>query len=136
MKKLRKRYNPAGFALRVGKSKTGRGLFALEEIPAGACIVEYIGRPVPEAEQYTSRSKYLFETGRTTAIDGNIKENIARYINHSCAPNCEAETKNHRIYVFALRTIKAGEELNYDYGEEYFNEYFKAGGCRCDSCAA
>lgn len=125
---------PGDYALRVGRSKTGLGLFATQPIPKGACVIEYIGRPVPRAEQYTSRSKYLFETGRNMMIDGNIKANTARYINHSCKPNCEAETKNHRIYIFALRNIKPGEELSYDYGEEYFNQYFKKGGCRCGKC--
>jgi len=67
-------------------------------------------------------------------IDGNIPSNTARLINHSCLPNCEVFTKKHRIYIFAKRNIKAGEELNYDYDKEYFDEHIKPKGCRCNKC--
>ncbi|MFA5745161.1 MAG: SET domain-containing protein [Candidatus Paceibacterota bacterium] len=122
------------YALRVKRSRTGLGLFAEQDIPKSARIIEYIGRPVLDKEQYTSRSKYLFETGKNLMIDGNIKENIARYINHSCLPNCEVDIRNRRIFVFARRNIKNGEELNYDYGEEYFNQHIKPKGCLCKKC--
>jgi SET domain-containing protein len=67
-------------------------------------------------------------------IDGNIPANRARFINHSCAPNCEVRIRNRRIYIYALRTIQPGEELSYDYGEEYF-ELHLAGRCRCAKCS-
>jgi SET domain-containing protein len=67
-------------------------------------------------------------------IDGNIKENTARYINHSCRPNCEAEGPKGRIYILSTRNIKAGEELTYDYGKEYFETYIKPFGCKCVKC--
>jgi SET domain-containing protein len=132
---MRRRFTPGGYALRVGRSQTGRGVFALEPIPKGACVIEYIGRPVSEKEQYENRGKYLFWTGRGSMIDGNVPGNTAKYINHSCAPNCEIDLKTKRIYIFALRKIKAGEELTYDYDTEYFDEHIKPRGCRCSKCA-
>lgn len=135
MKKKRKsKYTVGDFALRVGKSKTGKGLFAVNPIPRKSCIIEYIGKNVKEADQYKVRSKYLFWVGKNKMINGWIKENTARYINHSCRPNCEADGPEGRIFISSIRNIKAGEELTYNYGKEYFNEYIKPKGCRCVKC--
>lgn len=134
MKKIRRVFTPGEYALRVGRSRTGLGMFAEEVIPRGACIIEYTGRPATAAEVKANKGKYLFWTSRTTMIDGNIKENKARFINHSCRPNCEIDIRNRRIYVFAKRNIKAGEELNYDYDTEYFDAHIKPKGCLCDAC--
>ncbi|HVY73002.1 MAG TPA: SET domain-containing protein-lysine N-methyltransferase [Candidatus Paceibacterota bacterium] len=130
-----KKFTPGNFKLRVGKSRTGKGLFTDEPIKKGACVIEYIGRPVVGEEQYTHRGKYLFETSKTTMIDGGIKENTARYINHSCRPNCEIDIKYKRVFVFAKRNIKAGEELTYDYDTEYFDQFIKPHGCKCQKCS-
>lgn len=135
MKKRRRVFKPGDYSLRVGRSRTGRGVFSLGPIPKGACIIEYTGRPVSEKEQYENRGKYLFWTSSTTMIDGNIPDNTARFINHSCAPNCEVDVRSRRIYVFAKRNIKAGEELNYDYDTEYFDQHIKSKGCRCKKCS-
>lgn len=135
MQKLPKRFTVGNFTLRVGRSRTGKGLFTEEKITKGACIIEYIGSPVLGAEQYTHRGKYLFETSKTTMIDGSIAANTAKYINHSCKPNCEIDIKNERVFVFALRNIKAGEELTYDYDTEYFDAHIKPRGCKCNGCA-
>jgi SET domain-containing protein len=129
------KYKVGKFALRVGKSKTGKGLFAKEEIPKGACIIEYVGRNIKKADQEKANGKYIFETGRGLMIDGNIKKNLARYINHSCAPNCEADGPRGKVFILSLRKIKEGEELTYDYGEEYFDEHIKPKGCLCKKCA-
>lgn len=123
------------FALRVGKSTTGKGLFAEEVIPKGVRVIEYIGEEVSEAKQYTIKSKYLFETGKNKMINGNIPTNTAKYINHSCKPNCEAGLVKGRVYISSLRKIKPGEELTYNYGEEYFDEHIKPKGCLCTGCA-
>jgi SET domain-containing protein len=131
---VRRRFVPGEYPLKVRRSATGLGLFAEAPIPKGECIIEYIGRPVSEREQYENKGKYLFWTGKSTMIDGNIPGNRARYINHSCAPNCEVDLKNRRIYIFALRRIKAGEELNYDYDTEYFEQHIKPRGCKCAKC--
>ncbi len=127
-------FNPGTFKLRVGNSRTGRGMFAAESIPKGACIIEYSGRPATAKQQRENTGKYLFWTSDTTMIDGNIAANKARFINHACRPNCEIDVKNKRIYVFAKRAIKAGEELTYDYGPEYFEMYFAGGRCKCPAC--
>ncbi len=123
------------FKLRVRRSKTGLGLFADQDIPKNQYLIEYFGRELSNKEQYTSTSKYLFEINSRRTIDGAISENIARYINHSCTPNCEVEIKKGRILVYSKKNIKKGEELSYDYGKEYWNEHIKPIGCKCDKCA-
>lgn len=135
MKTRRSKYTPGGFNLRVKKSKAGKGLFAEEDIPRDVCIIEYIGKPISEEKAAEDNGKYYFELSPRKTIDGNIKENIARYINHSCLGNCEAIGPNGRIFIFSRRKIKAGEELTYDYGKEYFDRHIKPFGCRCDKCA-
>lgn len=128
------KYQIEDWGLKVKKSKAGLGLFATKDIPKGICMIEYFGRELSEEEQYTSRSKYLFEINSKITIDGGSRENTARYINHSCKPNSEVEIKNKKVYIFSRKKIKAGEELCYDYGKEYFNEHIKKGGCRCVGC--
>lgn len=135
MLKRKSKYSVGDFKLRVRKSKTGKGLFTEEDIKKGSCIIEYIGTPVKEEDLYDIKALYLFETGKNKTINGNIKENTARYINHSCRPNCEAVGPSGHIYIMAMKNIKAGEELTYDYGKEYFNEYIKPKGCRCKKCS-
>jgi hypothetical protein len=132
--KKKKRRNGFRFDLKVGRSRTGLGLFAREPIKRGVRIVEYTGRTLKPGEEYTSRSKYLFEVTRTKTIDGAVKSNAARYINHSCAPNCRAENTGRRIYIVSRRRIEPGEELTYNYGKEYFDEHIKRKGCRCTKC--
>lgn len=122
------------FKLKVRRSQCGRGLFTKERIPKGSFVIEYIGRPATAKQMREDRGKYLFWTSPTTMIDGNIPANTARFINHSCAPNCEVSIRRRRVYIFALRTIQAGEELFYDYGEEYFERHL-AGRCRCSKCS-
>lgn len=136
MKRIPRRWVPLPFNLSVKRSRTGRGMFTNEPIPRGACIIEYTGTPVAPKDQEDNLGKYLFWTGRGTMIDGNIKSNTARFINHSCRPNCEIDIRKKQIFVFAKRAIKAGEELNYDYDTEYFEEHIKPIGCRCDKCIA
>ena len=117
------------------KSSAGFGLFATRAYKKGERVIEYIGRVIPLAEEYTSRSKYLFEVNSRTTIDGTTRENTARYINHSCRPNCEPNIKKGHIYIDTIKGIKAGEEFTYDYGEEYVKEHIKPFGCRCAKCA-
>jgi SET domain-containing protein len=128
------KYEILDCGLKVKKSTAGLGLFATRGIASGVCLIEYFGREISEEEQYTSKSKYLFEINSKITIDGTARENIARYINHSCKPNSEVEIKNKKVFVFSKRKIKAGEEICYDYGKEYFNEHIKKGGCRCVKC--
>lgn len=129
-----RKFEPGTHKLKVQRSKTGLGLFAHTPIKKGSCIIEYRGRPLSQKEHYTSRSKYLFEVNKRTMIDGAVRSNTARYINHSCAPNCEVELYRSRIFVMAKKNIKPGEELNYDYDTEYFDEHIKPKGCKCSKC--
>lgn len=129
----RKKYVPGDFVLQVKRSRSGLGLFAGQDIPKDSCIIEYVGREISEAEQYTSRSRYLFEVNSKKTLDGKPSINKAGYINHSCVPNAEPFINNARVYIFATRTIKAGEEIAYDYGKEYFNDYLKDV-CSCPKC--
>lgn len=117
--------------VRVGRASAGLGLFATRTFKKGERIIEYFGRTLSREEEYTSRSKYLFEVHSRKTIDGAVRTNIARYINHSCHPNCEPETVRGRVFIDAIKNIKAGEEFTYDYGEEYFNEHIRPYGCRC-----
>lgn len=109
-------------------------MFAVGPIPKNSCIIEYTGRPATSVQQKANTGKYLFWTSDTAMIDGNIPANKARFINHSCRPNCETDIKNGRIFIFSKRNIKAGEELYFDYGSEYFDMYFSNGRCRCIKC--
>ncbi|MDH5442619.1 MAG: SET domain-containing protein, partial [Candidatus Nomurabacteria bacterium] len=78
--------------------------------------------------------RYLFETSANRVIDGTSRANKARYINHGCKPNAEIDIRQGRVLVFAWKNIKSGEEITYDYGKEYFDEFLKPMGCRCKSC--
>jgi uncharacterized protein len=131
----RRRYQPVPFSLLVKRSTAGKGLFAGETIPKDACIIEYVGRQVSEAEKYSSKSRYLFEVNSKITLDGKPAINKAGYINHACKPNAEPYIHKSRIFIFAKRAIRPGEEITYDYGKEYFDDYLKPNGCRCASCA-
>jgi len=133
-KKKKSKFEPWDLSLKVGRSKTGLGLFAGEDIPKGACIIEYKGRVIKGEEEYTSTSKYLFEVNSRMTIDGRDRSNTARYVNHSCRPNSEIEVRNRRVFIMALRKINVGEEINYDYGKEYWNDHIKPIGCKCAKC--
>jgi len=132
--KKKKIARPEG--LRVGRSSAGLGLFATRPFKKGERIIEYFGREISKEEEYTSKSKYLFEVNSRKTIDGTTRENFARYINHSCKPNCEPNIVKSHVWIDAIKSIKTGEELSYDYGEEYVNEHIKPYGCRCASCGA
>lgn len=133
MLKKKGKFIPGNFDLRVKRSHKGQGLglVTFDSIKKGECVIEYVGRVITEKEEYTSNSKYLFEINKKKTIDGRPRFNKAGYINHSCQPNCEVEIRKERIYIMAKRNIKEGEELLYDYGEEYFDEHIRKIGCRC-----
>ncbi len=116
----------------VKRSYAGLGLFAGAAIPKGACIIEYVGREVSDKEKYTSKSRYLFEISKTKTIDGKPAINKAGYINHACKANAEPVIHDKRIFIFATRAIRPGEEITYDYGKEYVDTYCSP--CKCTSC--
>src|SRR5439155_509248 len=81
-------------------------------------------------------NKYLFELSNRWTIDGSVRENVARYINHACKPNAESDVRprKRKVYIRAIKKIEPGEEINYDYGTDYFKAYLKPIGCKCDAC--
>ena len=119
----------------VRRTATGLGLFALEPIPKGKRIVEYTGPRISNEEVEKSSGKYFFGVNSKWSIDGSPRSNIARYINHSCRPNAEAIISNGRVWIWSRRNIKAGEEIAYDYGKEYFEGVIEPIGCKCPKCA-
>jgi SET domain-containing protein len=120
----------------VKRSRAGLGLFAKVPLKRGDFILEYTGERIKTEEADRRGGKYLFIINDDWVIDGKGRENLARYINHACKPNAEAESDEDakKIRVFARRKIAPGEEITYDYGTEYWNEYIKPYGCRCASC--
>jgi SET domain-containing protein len=110
------------------------GIYATDTITPGMYL-EYVGILIPTKEANEKHgAKYLFEINRAWTIDGSPRTNTARYFNHSCKPNCESTLKGRQVFIVATKTIHAGEELTYDYGEEYVNEFIKPYGCRCSEC--
>ena len=122
---------------RVGRSKTGLGLFALKHFKKGDYLVTYQGRKLtnPQAEELEARgNKYLFEINSRWTRDGSSRSNLARYVNHSCAPNVETMIRGHTITYEACKGIYPGDELLVDYGKNYWDMFIKKHGCRCDAC--
>ena len=124
--------------VRVGKSRiAGQGLFTLQEIQKDTRILPYIGERISKKEsvkRLTQGNVYIFTFSDQYDIDGQVLGNAARYINHSCAPNCEVEITRRRIWIAARRAIRAGEELsyNYGYGMEHYGDFSCT--CKADQC--
>ena len=119
----------------VRRTRTGLGLFATKPIPKGKRIIEYRGPLVPNDDVEKSNGKYFFGVNKKWSIDGSARTNTARYINHSCHPNAETTVSNRRrVWIWARRNIKPGEEITYDYGKEYFEGIIKPIGCKCEKC--
>lgn len=110
--------------MRVRRSRVhGRGVFALRRIRKGTRIIEYLGDRVShrqadlryEHKDISDNHTFLFIVDRSVVIDGGSNGNEARFINHSCDPNCDAIIENDRIWIETIRDIAPGEELAYDY---------------------
>jgi len=108
----------------VRRSKIhGKGVFARRDIPKGTRVVEYLGDRIThkeaddryEGHDPNDNHTFLFIVDRRTVIDGGVKGNDARFINHSCDGNCESEIEKGRVYIEAIKNIRKGEELGYDY---------------------
>ena len=123
---------------RIGRSSTGLGLFATKPIKKGTKIVRYFG-PLLDCKKKKDdavENKYLFELNNRWTIDGSVRENVARYINHACKPNAESDVRprKRKVFIRAIKNIEPGEEINYDYGTDYFKAYLKPIGCKCAAC--
>jgi len=123
---------------RVGRSRTGLGLFATKAIKKGTKIIRYFGPLLDSRKEKDDaiENKYLFELNGRWTIDGSVRENVARYINHACRPNAESDVRprKRKVFIRAIKNIEPGEEINYDYGTDYFKAYLKPIGCKCDAC--
>src|SRR5689334_19307985 len=123
---------------RIGRSPTGLGLFATKPIKKGTKIIRYFG-PLLDSKKKKDdaiENKYLFELTDRWTIDGSVRKNIARYINHACKPNAESDVRprKRKVFIRAIKNIEPGEEINYDYGTDYFKAYLKPIGCKCGAC--
>ena len=123
----------------------GNGVFAVDNLAEGETLIEYKGEVINWKEALRRHPHdpaqpnhtFYFHIDDGRVIDGNVNGNAARWINHSCEPNCEADEVDGRVYIKALRNIAAGEELNYDYGliidEPYTPKLLSEFPCWCGS---
>lgn len=112
----------------------GLGAFAVAEIPAGSQIVEYVGEVITKSESLQrcqANNEYIFYLDERHDLDGSVAWNPARFINHSCGANCDAEHVDGRIWIIASRPIRAGEELTFNYG--YDLDDYRDHPCNCGS---
>ena len=124
-------------AFRIGRSRTGLGLFATAPIKKSAFIVEYKGRKLTteQADKLEARgNRYLFEINSRWTIDGTSRKNLGRYVNHSCRPNAEVHTIGHKVIIRAIKNIRTGAEITYNYGRDYLTNVITRRGCKCDKC--
>ena len=122
---------------RVGRSRTGLGLFATAPIDKGTLIVEYKGPRLNNAQAdklEASGSRYLYEINSRWTIDGSSRKNVARYANHSCRPNAKSHRLRGRVYIRAIKAISPGDEITYNYGRDYFRNVITPAGCKCPKC--
>jgi hypothetical protein len=135
-----RRKTPAASGKRIQVRRSGvhgKGVFALQDIAEGETLIEYVGQVISwdEAQDRHPHDPndpnhtFYFHVNEDRVIDALYGGNSSRWINHSCAPNCEADEDNDRIFIKAIRNIAAGEELNYDYGliiDEPYTKKLKA----------
>jgi len=112
----------------------GVGGFAKADIAAGTRVIEYTGERITKGESLRRcelNNEYIFSLNDAHDLDGNVPWNPARFLNHSCEPNCEVEPDVGRVWIVARRNIRAGEEITFNYG--YDLEDYRKYPCRCGS---
>lgn len=122
---------------RLGRSRTGLGIFATRPIKKRVRLAEYKGPRLNHEQALkaeTRGNRYLFEINSRWTIDGKARSNIARYFNHSCNPNADVTIRKGRVFVYTLRNIKPGEEIVYDYGRDYLKNVIGLSRCQCSRC--
>lgn len=125
----------------------GKGVYALRPIAKGQTVVEYVGEVISWKEAQRRHPSnpddpnhtFYFHLDDTHVIDAGVGGNAARWINHACEPNCEADEEDGRVFIRALRNIAPGEELFYDYGltvdERYTPKLKREYACRCGAAS-
>ena len=113
--------------LRVGRSKSGLGLFARTPIKKGTFIIRYRGKKIRTEDTEVMDTRYLFEINNRWTIDGSTRSNLARYINHACRPNAEVYFVKHVIRIRAIKNIKPDDEITYHYGRNYVDAFHQGG---------
>ena len=127
----------------------GKGVFASRDIKKGEKIIQYLGRKITKKESDIISDKtlekaknnkdlgevYIFDLNKKYDLDGNIPNNPAKYINHSCKPNAETEQdEKDRIWITAMKDIKKGEEIIYNYGYNIHNHHEHLCKCGSENC--
>jgi SET domain-containing protein len=104
----------------------------VEAIPAGKDILEYVGERITKEESRArceAGNEFIFASDKEYDLDGSVEWNLARWLNHACAPNCAAEHADGRIWIVATRDIAPGEELTFNYG--YDLDEYRDHPCHC-----
>ena len=121
----------------------GKGVYAVQPLAKGETVIEYIGEVISWREALRRHPRdpkdpnhtFYFHIDDQHVIDAGVGGNAARWINHACKPNCEADEDEGRVFIKALRAIRPGEELFYDYGlsidERYTPKVKREYACRC-----
>lgn len=115
----------------------GTGGFARVNIKAGTQVIEYVGERITKAqslEKCQANNSFIFAIDDAHDLDGNVEWNPARFVNHSCAANCEAQLVDGRIWIVAVREIRIGEEITFNYGydlEDYREHQCVCGAANC-----
>jgi uncharacterized protein len=110
----------------------GQGGFATAPISKGTRVIEYVGERITKSESIRrcqEGNPFIFHLDDTFDLDGNTENNPARWINHSCAPNCDAECLEGCIWLVANRDIQRGEEITFDYGFDLID--YRDHPCHC-----
>lgn len=127
----------APYPFRLGRARTGLGIFATRPIKKRTTIAEYRGKVLGidaalKAEK--SGNRYLYEVNSKWTIDGAKRGNIARYFNHSCNPNADTFIRDRRVFIRTIKNIEPGDEICYDYGRDYLKNVIGLENCQCSRC--
>ena len=124
-------------SFRVGRAKTGLGLFATKPIRKRAFIFQYTGKRITskESEKREARgARYIFELDKNWAIDASDTRYVGQYANHACRPNADADVEKGKIIIRATKRIEPGQEITYHYGKDYLENVLTRRGCKCPTC--
>jgi len=113
------------------------GAYATRDIRKGTCIIEYIGRPLTKKKaqkELEDSNGYVFTINKHFDIDGSVEWNPARFINHSCDPNAESDVIDDRVWISAIKNIKKGEEVSYNYNYDLEDAFDNPCNCGTKSC--